>query len=75
MKKEPMVESKVVFEEVKRRRRKAPVTEQVITQISFKSLFELYVRECQKKNLAEEIIKGYKHAIRYFLDFVGYDLL
>lgn len=75
VKKEPTVETTIVFEEVKRRRRKAPVTEQVKTQISFKSLFELYVRECQKKGLAEETISGYKNAIRYFLDFTGYELL
>lgn len=75
MTKEPTQTTEKVLPELKRRKRKAPDTEHSIANISYQSLFELYVRECHRRNLAEETISGYKNATRYFLDFAGYDLM
>lgn len=76
MQKEPMrIARETVLPEVKRRKRKVPESEHGIVNISYLSLFELYLRECKKKNLAEETIQGYRHSTRYFLDFAGHDLM
>ena len=76
MQKEPMrIARETVLPEVKRRNRKVPESEHGIANISYLNLFELYLRECKKKNLAEETIQGYRHSTRYFLDFAGHDLM
>ena len=69
------IEKETVLPEVKRRKRKVPQSEHGITNISYRSLFELYLRECKKKGLVEETMQGYQHATRYFLDFAGHDLM
>lgn len=75
MKKEPMTITETLLPELKRRKRKVPDTIHSVMNISYQSLFELYIRECEKRNLTEETITGYKYATRYFLDFAGYDLM
>lgn len=72
MKKEPM--KSTVLPEMKRRKRKVD-SNYGITNISYLSLFELYLRECKVKNLSDTTIKGYKYATNYFLDFAGYELM
>lgn len=72
MKKEPMEQT--ILPEIKRRKRKVS-SDFAVTNISYRSLFELYVRACKIKNLTETTIKGYEYATRYFLDFAGYDLM
>lgn len=72
MKKEPM--ETTILPEIKRRKRKVQ-SEHAISNISYLSLFELYIRTCKIKNLSETTIKGYEYATRYFLDFAGYDLM
>lgn len=64
-----------IIPEMKRRKRKVPDTVNSITNISYKSLLELYIRECKIKNLAPETISGYLHSNKYFLDFAGHDLM
>lgn len=63
-----------VLPEIKRRKRK-DFGEHGTKNISYKSLLELYVRQCKVKNLSEETWKGYIYANRYFMDFAGYDLM
>lgn len=63
-----------VLPKLKRRKRRVP-TENGMKNISYKNLFELYVRECKLKNLSEITIQGYQNSTRYFLDFTGYDLM
>lgn len=75
MTKEPTQTTEKALPELKRRKRKTPDTEHTIANISYQSLFELYLRECHRRNLAEETILGYRNATRYFLDFAGYDLM
>lgn len=60
--------------ELKRRKRRVP-TENGMKDISYKSLFELYARECKVRNLSEITRQGYQNSTRYFLDFTGYDLI
>ena len=63
-----------ILPEIKRRKRKVS-SDFAVTNISYRSLFELYVRACKIKNLTETTIKGYEYATIYFLDFAGYDLM
>ena len=72
MNKEPM--ESTILPEIKRRKRKVS-SGYAVTNISYRSLFELYVRVCKIKNLSETTIKRYEYATRYFLDFAGYDLM
>lgn len=72
MKKEPMEQT--ILPEIKRRKRKV-ASDFAVTNISYRSLFQLYVRACKIKNLTETTIKGYEYATRYFLDFASYDLM
>ena len=72
MKKEPIEE--VTLPEIKRRKRKVS-SDYAITNISYRSLFDLYLRECKIKNLSETTIKGYEYATKYFLDYAGYNLM
>lgn len=59
---------------MKRRKRKS-LLDSKVQNISYCSLFDLYVRECRIKNLSDTTIQGYIYATRYFLDFVGNDLM
>lgn len=72
MKKEAIEQT--ILPEIKRRKRKVS-SDFAVTNISYRSLFELYVRACKIKNLTEKTIKGYEYDTRYFLDFAGYDLM
>ncbi|WP_312093816.1 phage integrase N-terminal SAM-like domain-containing protein, partial [Aminipila sp.] len=77
MTKEPTVnrnDSENFLPEIKRRKRKM-MGEHALDNVSYQSLFDLYVRECKLKNLSETTISGYVYATRYFLDFAGYDLM
>ena len=75
MQKEPITTTETTLPEIKRRKRKVPETVHGMTNISYRSLHELYIKECRKKNLAEETIKGYQYAGIYFLDFAGHNLI
>jgi len=75
MQKEPMTTTETTLPEIKRRKRKVPETVHGMTNISYRSLHELYIKECRKKNLAEETITGYHYAGIYFLDFAGHNLM
>ena len=75
MKKVPMTESETALPEIKRRKRKVPETTHGMANISYRSLHELYIKECRRKQLAEETISGYNHSEIYFLDFAGHDLM
>jgi integrase/recombinase XerD len=59
---------------MKRRKRKS-LPECKVQNVSYKSLLDIYIRECKIKNLSETTIQGYRNATRYFLDFAGDDLL
>ena len=72
MKKEPM--ETTILPEIKRRKRKVQST-YAMSNISYQSLYELYIRECKIKGLSETTISGYTYATRYFLDFAGYDVM
>lgn len=71
MTKEPIEET--VLREIPRRKRKI-ASEFSKTNISYKSLLELHIKNCRLKNLATVTLDGYRTASRYFLDFAGYDL-
>lgn len=58
---------------MKRRKRKS-LLDSKTQNVSYLSLFELYLRECKIRNLSETTIQGYRNATRYFLDFTGVDL-
>lgn len=60
--------------EMKRRKRKV-VEEYQISKVSFRSLLELYIRDCKRRNLSEVTIKGYMYNAKYFFNFAGQDLL
>lgn len=72
MKKEPM--EATILPEIKRRKRKVQST-YAMSNISYQSLYELYIRECKIRGLSETTISGYTYATRYFLDFAGYDVM
>ncbi len=59
---------------MKRRKRKSLIDNKV-QNISYRSLFDVYVRECRIKNLSDTTIQGYINATRYFLDFSVDDLM
>lgn len=59
---------------MKRRKRKS-LLEIKVQNVSYKSLFEIYIRECKIKNLSDTTIQGYINATRYFLDFSGENLM
>lgn len=59
---------------MKRRKRKS-LLDSKVQNISYNSLFDIYVRECRIKNLSITTIQGYINATRYFLDFSGDDLM
>lgn len=75
MKKVPMTESETALPEIKRRKRKVPETTHGMANISYRSLHGLYIKECRRKQLAEETISGYNHSAISFLDFAGHDLM
>lgn len=75
MQKEPITTTETTLPEIKRRKRKVPETTHGMANISYRSLHELYIRECKRKNLASETIQGYHYAGIYFLDFAGHDLM
>ncbi|WP_455717244.1 hypothetical protein [Anaerosporobacter sp.] len=60
--------------EIKRRKRKVE-SAYALTNISYRSLYDLYIRECKLNGLSETTINGYMYATRYFLDFAGYDIM
>lgn len=66
--------SNTILPEIKRRKRKVD-SDYALANISYQSLYELYIRECRIKALSETTIKGYEYATRYFLDFAGYDIM
>lgn len=68
MKKEPV--ETTILPEIKRRKRKVQST-YAMSNISYQSLFELYIRECKIKGLFEITISGYTYATRYILDFAS----
>jgi len=68
MTKDPMTGT--VLPEIPRRKRKI-VSEFSKTNISYKSLLELHLKQCRLKNLATVTIDGYRTASRYFLGFTG----
>lgn len=72
MTKEPT--SNAILPEIKRRKRKVN-SDYALTNISYQSLYDLYIRECKLKGLSDTTINGYMYATRYFLDFAGYDLM
>lgn len=72
MTKEPT--SNPILPEIKRRKRKVN-SDYALTNISYQSLYDLYIRECKLKGLSDTTINGYMYATRYFLDFAGYDLM
>lgn len=75
MKKESTVNrNNNILPEIRRRKRKV-IGEHALSNVSYQSLLDLYVRECKIKNLSETTISGYVYATRYFLDFAGYDLM
>ena len=63
-----------ILPEIKRRKRK-DFGKYGDKNISYKSLLELYVRQCKLKNLSQATIDGYLWSNRFFLDFAGYDLM
>ncbi|WP_167957039.1 hypothetical protein [Anaerosporobacter faecicola] len=56
MTKEPT--SNTILPEIKRRKRKV-YSDYALTNISYQSLYELYIRECKIKGLSETTQKGY----------------
>lgn len=72
MTKEPT--SNPILSEIKRRKRKIN-SDYALTNISYQSLYDLYIRECKLKGLSDTTISGYMYATRYFLDFAGYNIM
>lgn len=56
------------------RRKRSSLLESKVYNVSYMSLFELYLRECKIRNLSETTMKGYKYATKYFLYFAGENL-
>ena len=42
-----------------------------VADIKYSNLLELYVKECELKNLSPTTIEGYRNAHRYLISFVG----
>lgn len=67
MTKEPT--SNPILPEIKRRKRKVN-SEHALANISYQSLYDLYIKECKLKGLSETTISGYMYTTRYFLDIL-----
>lgn len=55
-------------------RRRKNLMDCKLKDIRYEDLYQLYIKECRLKNLADVTIKGYEFAHGYFLKWVGKDL-